>query len=123
MKPRVFLLAAMAVVGVTSTVRAQAASIADSSATVAASNSAAAPHVAVASAIDAQPVAMHRVATTQSLDAAMAQTHAGMGQAKAMMGVGIAGFIAGALIGGSSGNVIMVASAVIGLYGLYEYLQ
>ena len=53
----------------------------------------------------------------------MASTNAGLGRAKAMMGVGVAGIVVGALIGGDSGKGIMVGSAVIGLYGLYQYLQ
>ena len=60
---------------------------------------------------------------TPSAGFAFAQTHKGLGQSKAMMGVGIAGFVAGALIGGDSGKIIMVGSAVVGLYGLYQYLQ
>lgn len=42
---------------------------------------------------------------------------------EAMMIVGAAGFIAGALIGDSAGTIIMVGSAGIGLYGLYKYLE
>ena len=40
-----------------------------------------------------------------------------------MMIVGVAGLIAGALIGDTPGTVIMVGGAVIGLVGLYDYLQ
>lgn len=43
--------------------------------------------------------------------------------AAAMMGVGIASFIAAALIGGDSGKIVMVGSSVVGLYGLYQYVQ
>jgi hypothetical protein len=44
-------------------------------------------------------------------------------QAKAMMIVGVAALLAGAIIGHTSGNVIMVGGTVVGLIGLFEYLQ
>jgi len=47
----------------------------------------------------------------------------GMRRYEAMMIVGVAGFIAGALIGDTPGTIIMVGSAGIGLYGLYKYLE
>ncbi|MEP6491413.1 MAG: hypothetical protein ABJF01_01960 [bacterium] len=50
-------------------------------------------------------------------------THANLGQARAMMVVGVAGLIAGAIIGGTPGTIIMVGGAVVGLLGLYDYLQ
>jgi hypothetical protein len=37
--------------------------------------------------------------------------------------VGGAAFLAGALISGDAGTVIMVGGAAVGLYGLYLYLQ
>jgi len=46
-----------------------------------------------------------------------------MGQAKAMMIVGVAALFAGAIIGGDPGTIVMVGGAVIGLIGLYDYLQ
>jgi hypothetical protein len=47
----------------------------------------------------------------------------GLGQARAMMVVGAAALITGAIIGGDAGTIIMVGGAVIGLIGLYDYLQ
>jgi hypothetical protein len=44
-------------------------------------------------------------------------------QSTAFMIVGGAAFIAGALITGDAGTVIMVGGAAVGLYGLYLYLQ
>lgn len=41
----------------------------------------------------------------------------------ALMFVGGAGLIVGSIIGGDAGTVIMVGSGVIGLVGLYRYLQ
>ena len=52
-----------------------------------------------------------------------AATHANLGQARAMMVVGAAALITGAIIGDTPGTIIMVGGAVIGLYGLYQYLQ
>ena len=40
-----------------------------------------------------------------------------------MMVVGVAALIAGAIIGDTPGTIIMVGGAVIGLVGLYSYLQ
>lgn len=53
----------------------------------------------------------------------MAPDRAGLGQARAMMVVGAAALVAGAIIGGDPGTIVMVGGAVIGLIGLYEYLQ
>ena len=41
----------------------------------------------------------------------------------AMMIVGGAGLIVGALVGGKAGAVIMVGGGVIGLFGLWNYLK
>jgi hypothetical protein len=51
------------------------------------------------------------------------QATAGLGRAKAMMIVGGAAMIAGALVGDDTGRIIMVGGAVVGLYGLWLYLQ
>ena len=44
-------------------------------------------------------------------------------QSRAMMIVGVAALIAGAIIGDTPGTIIMVGGTVVGLIGLYEYLQ
>lgn len=44
-------------------------------------------------------------------------------QSRAMMIVGGAGLIVGALIGGTPGTIVMVGGGVLGLFGLYNYLQ
>jgi hypothetical protein len=41
----------------------------------------------------------------------------------ALMIVGGAAFLAGAVIGGDAGTIIMIGGAAVGLYGLYIYLQ
>ena len=41
----------------------------------------------------------------------------------ALMVVGGAALLAGLIIGGGAGTAIAVGGAVVGLYGLYEFLQ
>ncbi len=49
--------------------------------------------------------------------------HVDKHQSKAMMIVGGAGLIVGAIIGGTPGTLVMVGGGVLGLFGLYYYLQ
>lgn len=44
-------------------------------------------------------------------------------QSGAMMIVGGAGLLVGAIVGGSAGTVIMVGGSVVGLLGLWNYLK
>jgi len=44
-------------------------------------------------------------------------------QNRAMMIVGGAGLIVGAIIGDTAGTLVMVGSAGVGLWGLYKYLE
>ena len=44
-------------------------------------------------------------------------------QSRAMMIVGGGALLVGAIIGGDPGTVIMVSGVVVGLIGLYNYLQ
>lgn len=46
-----------------------------------------------------------------------------VGSNVAMMIVGGAGLIVGAVVGGTPGTIIMIGGGVIGLVGLYRYLQ
>ena len=46
-----------------------------------------------------------------------------LGEAKAEMAVGGAGIVVGALIGGDGGSVLMFGGALVGLYGLWNYLR
>jgi hypothetical protein len=66
---------------------------------------------------------VHTRETARPLQPTAAPAHANLGQARAMMVVGVAGLIAGAIIGGSPGTIVMVGGAVVGLFGLYDYLQ
>ena len=49
--------------------------------------------------------------------------HMGAGRNVALMVVGGAALIIGAVIGGTAGVLIAVAGAAIGLYGLYNFVQ
>jgi hypothetical protein len=46
-----------------------------------------------------------------------------VGSNVALMIVGGAGLIVGAIIGGTAGTIVMVGGGVVGLVGLYRYLQ
>ena len=75
-----------------------------------------APMVGLRSAAHSRETARPRTPTA-------APSHANLGQSQAMMVVGAAALITGAIIGGDPGTIIMVGGAIIGLYGLYQYLQ
>lgn len=49
--------------------------------------------------------------------------HIGAGSNLALMGVGGAAVVIGLLIGGDGGTILALGGAVIGLVGLYRYLQ
>lgn len=61
--------------------------------------------------------------TSPELKVAAAPRRAGYGQPVALMVVGGAALLTGLIIGDSAGTVIAVGGALVGLYGLYEYLQ
>lgn len=58
-----------------------------------------------------------------STTAPAARGSAGLGQNEAMMIVGGAAILVGAIVGGDAGDVFMIGGAIVGLYGLYKYLQ
>lgn len=66
---------------------------------------------------------VHAPETARAAEASVAQSRNSMGQSQAMMVVGVAALIAGAVIGDTPGTIIMVGGAVIGLIGLYDYLK
>ena len=73
--------------------------------------------------MDAARVAV-RNATSQELRVTnAAPRRAGYGQPIALMVVGGAALLAGLIIGDDAGTVIAVGGALVGLYGLYEFLQ
>lgn len=66
---------------------------------------------------------VHLTETARAAQPNAAATNPHLGQARALMIVGGAALITGAIIGGDPGTIIMVGGAIIGLYGLYQYLQ
>ena len=64
-----------------------------------------------------------RPAMSQTTAPAAAKGGAGLGQPEAMMIVGGAAILVGAVIGGNAGDIFMVGGAVVGLFGLYKYIQ
>ena len=72
---------------------------------------------------DAMRAGVHRPELARPDQPTALPSRANLGQARAMMIVGVAALFAGAIIGDTPGTIIMVGGAVIGLVGLYDYLQ
>ena len=68
-------------------------------------------------------VAVRPVETKELKLNAAAAPRKGYGQPVALMVVGGAAVLTGLIIGNDAGTIIAVGGAVMGLYGLYEYLQ
>ena len=79
------------------------------------------PQQRVGPTVAALSVGVH--ASIPAMPAAPARSNAGLGQSEAMMIVGGAAILVGAIVGGNAGDVFMIGGAVVGLYGLYKYLQ
>ena len=73
--------------------------------------------------VDAARVAASETRSQELSVSSAAQRRAGFGQPVALMVVGGAALLAGLIIGDDAGTVIAVGGALVGLYGLYEYLQ
>jgi hypothetical protein len=73
------------------------------------------------SAIDRPSDAVHRAARMAAAPLPASGQH--LGEAKAEMAVGGAAIVVGALIGGDGGSVLMFGGAIVGLYGLWNYLK
>jgi hypothetical protein len=69
------------------------------------------------------PVAVARGVTSRSAAPFPSKSSAEVRSSKTMMTVGVAALITGAVIGGKPGTVFMVGGGVVGLVGLYKYLQ
>ena len=78
-------------------------------------------HSRVGPTADALAVAVRPVIVASPT--AAARGSAGLGQNEAMMIVGGAAILVGAIVGGDAGDVFMIGGAIVGLYGLYKYLQ
>jgi hypothetical protein len=68
------------------------------------------------------PIQAKATFSTADENAAVA-ARARMGKSVALMIVGGAALVTGAIIGGAPGALVAVAGAGVGLYGLYLYLQ
>ena len=73
--------------------------------------------------ISANTAGIRAPTVARSLNARAADAHMGAGENVALMVVGGAALIVGAVIGGTPGLLIAIAGAAIGLYGLYHFIQ
>ena len=73
-------------------------------------------------AVGARPLAPQQAASDADAQAAL-QQRLGLGQARAMMIVGFAAVIIGLIMDNDPGTLIAIGGAVVGLYGLYNYLR
>jgi hypothetical protein len=73
--------------------------------------------------VSANTAGIRAPTSAQSLNARAADTHMGAGENVALMVVGGAALIIGAIIGHTAGVLIAVTGAAIGLYGLYHFIQ
>jgi hypothetical protein len=71
--------------------------------------------------LDGATAGFHRTAQVARGPVTVAAARAN--NSTALMIVGGAAFLAGAIISGDAGTIIMVGGAAVGLYGLYLYLQ
>lgn len=97
-----------------------------SPAAIAIAQAPAAPRVQQAAAgptVAASRVGIQQSATLKTPAAPAAEARLGAGQNVALMVVGGAALIIGAIIGGTPGVIIAVTGAAIGLYGLYRFVQ
>jgi Tfp pilus assembly protein FimV len=95
----------------------------DAQAPIAAAKPVATPAPAAGPTMDAASVAVRQPVSTEARSANLQARRAGMGQPIALMVVGGAALLTGLIIAGDAGTLIAVGGALIGLYGLYEYLQ
>ena len=75
----------------------------------------------VGPALEALPSAVH--VSPSPATTTFARNTAYQRQNQTLMVLGGASLLVGAIIGGKAGTVFMVSGAVVGLYGLYKYLQ
>jgi hypothetical protein len=73
--------------------------------------------------VDAARVGVTQEATQELTLNSAAQQRRNLGQPVALMVVGGAALLTGLIIGDDAGTVIAIGGALVGLYGLYEYLQ
>ena len=73
--------------------------------------------------VAASVVGIKRSETAKTAPVPAAEARLGAGKNVALMVVGGAALIIGAVIGGTAGVLIAVTGAAIGLYGLYNFVQ
>lgn len=73
--------------------------------------------------IEAGRSAFAPASTDSTADVQRRTDSANLGQSRAMMIAGGAAVIVGIIIGNEVGTVIAVGGAIVGLYGLYQYLK
>ena len=89
-------------------------------------DAAAAQPLAAGPTVDRAAVGARRLDQQPASDAdarAVLQQRLGLGQARAMMIVGFAAVVIGLLMDNDPGTLIAIGGAVVGLYGLYNYLR
>jgi hypothetical protein len=74
-------------------------------------------------AMDAAAVGVRHTASAAPSAATAPARRGGYGQDVALLVVGGAAVLVGLIIGGSAGSAIAIGGAVVGLIGLYQYLQ
>ena len=121
MRMRQVLYAVAAIASLSAGARAQQVSSPNALATPAISDTAVVQSAPVASLMDRPSDAVRRPAMTPG--APLPATGKNLGEAKAEMIVGGAAIVAGAVIGGDGGSVLMFGGAIVGLYGLWNYLK
>jgi len=72
---------------------------------------------------DLTSAALTLFATPRAFESYGAPALAPTSRNRALMIVGVAGMVVGAVVGGDEGTIIMLGSGALGLYGLYQYLR
>ncbi|MEO8192791.1 MAG: hypothetical protein ABI681_02995 [Gemmatimonadales bacterium] len=73
--------------------------------------------------VSSSTVGIKRTAPASSTTAPAAEARLGAGRNVALMVVGGAALIIGAVIGGTAGVLLAIGGAIVGLYGLYNFVQ
>ena len=104
--------------------RSVAAQAVTDTATAAALSNPAAPTAADAGpTMQSLSVGVQRQAAQSAATPAAARRSSGIGQPEALMIVGGAALLLGAVIGDDPGTILMIGGAIVFLAGLYKYLQ
>jgi hypothetical protein len=121
MRMRQVLYAVAAIASLSAGAHAQQVSSPNAPVAPAISDTAVVEGAPVASLMDRPSEAVRRPAMTPG--APLPAAGKNLGEAKAEMIVGGAAIVAGMVVGGDGGAVLMFGGAVVGLYGLWNYLK